>query len=67
MVRRPGDPTPEPAGGRAAERLRMFEAARRPADVAKDPAKKKARTGPKGKAPLTGGGPPDAKQDRRKD
>jgi hypothetical protein len=30
MVRRPGDKTPEPPGGRAAERLRMFEQARRP-------------------------------------
>ena len=30
MIRRPGDKTPEPPGGRAAERLRMFEEARRP-------------------------------------
>jgi hypothetical protein len=27
-MRRPGDKTPEPPGGRAAERLRMFERAR---------------------------------------
>ena len=33
MVRRRGDKTPEPPGGRAAERLRMFEEARRPKDV----------------------------------
>ena len=30
MVRRRGDKSPEPLGGRAAERLRMFEEARRP-------------------------------------
>jgi hypothetical protein len=30
MVRRPGDKTPEPEGGRVAQRLRMFEEARRP-------------------------------------
>ena len=30
MVKRRGDKTPEPPGGRAAERLRMFEQARRP-------------------------------------
>jgi hypothetical protein len=40
MVRRLGDKTPEPPGGRAAERLRMFEQARRP-DVPKDPASKR--------------------------
>jgi hypothetical protein len=28
MVKRRGDKSPEPAGGRAAERLRMFEEAR---------------------------------------
>ncbi|TDD75075.1 hypothetical protein [Actinomadura rubrisoli] len=30
MVRRPDDAAPEPPGGRAAERLREFEAARFP-------------------------------------
>ncbi len=46
MVRRRGDKTPEPPGGRAAERLRMFEDARRPKEAprkkkksAKDPQK----------------------------
>jgi hypothetical protein len=29
-MKRPGDDTPEPPGGRAAERLRMFEKARQP-------------------------------------
>jgi hypothetical protein len=29
-MRRPGDDTPDPPGGRAAERLRHFENARRP-------------------------------------
>jgi len=33
MTKRPGDKTPEPPGGRAAERLRMFEEARRPKEV----------------------------------
>jgi hypothetical protein len=33
MTRRPGDKAPEPPGGRAAERLRMFEDARRPEDT----------------------------------
>jgi hypothetical protein len=31
MTKRPGDNTPEPPGGRAAERLKMFEDARKPA------------------------------------
>jgi hypothetical protein len=30
MVKRRGDKAPEPPGGRAAERLRMFEQARQP-------------------------------------
>jgi len=48
MVRRPGDRTPEPPGGRAAERRRMFEQARRP-DVPQVPNKKptKGKTRPK--------------------
>ncbi len=33
MTRRPGDRTPDPPGGRAAERLRMVEEARRPKKV----------------------------------
>ena len=28
-MKRPGDTTPDPSGGRAAERLRLFEGARR--------------------------------------
>jgi hypothetical protein len=42
MTKRPGDTKPDPAGGRALERLRMFEEAR-----ALTPAKKSA---PKAKA-----------------
>jgi hypothetical protein len=30
MTKRQGDTTPEPPGGRAAERLKMFEQARQP-------------------------------------
>jgi hypothetical protein len=40
MTRRPGDKTPEPPGGRAAERLRMFEEARRPKKVSRGHLKK---------------------------
>ena len=36
-MKRPGDTTPDPPGGRAAERLRMFEDARRPPDEHCDP------------------------------
>ena len=41
-MKRPGDTTPDPPGGRAAERLRMFEDARRPADKHCDPDSKAA-------------------------
>jgi len=41
MTRRPGDKTPEPPGGRAAERLRMFEDARRPKDISREQKKSK--------------------------
>lgn len=41
MVKRRGDTTPEPVGGRAAERLRMFVDARRP----KTDPKKRKRSG----------------------
>jgi hypothetical protein len=37
-MRRPGDTTPDPPGGRAAERLRMFENARRPPEPETDSA-----------------------------
>ncbi len=42
MTRRPGDRTPEPPGGRAAERLRMFEEARRPKKVPRDVKKRRS-------------------------
>src|SRR5258705_5546035 len=42
MIRRPGDRTPEPPGGRAAERLRMFEQARSPSDVSQKRKSKKS-------------------------
>jgi curved DNA-binding protein CbpA len=41
MIKRRGDTTPEPDGGRAAERLRMFVEARR----AKSDPKKRERSG----------------------
>ena len=37
-MKRPGDTTPDPPGGRAAERLRLFEQARKP------PSEKQAAT-----------------------
>ncbi|HEX5605807.1 MAG TPA: hypothetical protein VFY96_04785 [Candidatus Binatia bacterium] len=43
MTKRPGDKTPEPPGGRAAERLRMFEEARRGKKIFRVPKKKKKR------------------------
>ncbi len=42
MVRRSGDKTSEPPGGRAAERLRMFQEARRPKTGAQAKKKKKS-------------------------
>jgi hypothetical protein len=64
MVKRRGDKTPEPPGGRAAERLRMFEEAR--GLTPEQPAKKK--TGAFKDDPKKGKGErPDAKQVRRKD
>ncbi|MEA2983795.1 MAG: hypothetical protein QOD94_49 [Alphaproteobacteria bacterium] len=67
MIRRPGDTTPEPPGGRAAERLRMFEEARRPKDVIQQKQDKKPPRGAKKDAPSKKGVPSDEKQDRRKD
>ena len=49
MIRRSGDKTPEPPGGRAAERLRMFEQARRPGGPPSPGQKKRSR--PRGKRP----------------
>jgi hypothetical protein len=45
MTKRPGDTKPDPPGGRALERLRMFEEARAPkkAPKAKAPPKLSAR------------------------
>ena len=67
-MERPGDTTPEPRGGRAAERLRLFEEARRPPAEQKDdslirtPAKGSKRT-KSGKKRSHG----HAKQARRKE
>ena len=62
MIRRPRDKTPEPPGGRAAERLRMFEQARTPdaprGVKAKRPGKRKTLPKKKGRS--------HAKQARRK-
>jgi len=61
-MKRPGDKSPEPPGGRAAERLRMFEDARRPKEASGKP-KKGAR---QRDVRMEKGGR-HAKQDRRKD
>jgi hypothetical protein len=56
MTRRRGDKTPEPAGGRALERLRMFEEARRPKEVVRGKKKSKSANVSKKEAPLKKGG-----------
>jgi hypothetical protein len=66
MTRRPGDKTPEPPGGRAAERLRMFEEARRPKKTSQSRKKKKPATKAKKTAPVKKGVPSDEEQNRRK-
>ena len=43
MTKRRGDKTPEPPGGRAAERLRMFEDARRPKEASRGRKKRKSQ------------------------
>ena len=66
MVKRQGDKTPEPPGGRAAERLRMFEESRGLAP--KKPAGKKKSGGvAKRDSQEATRERPDAKQVRRKD
>lgn len=63
MVRRPGDKRPEPPGGRAAERLRMFEQARTPRVSTDAKGKRSTKRKP---LPKKAGGS-DEKQTRRKD
>jgi hypothetical protein len=65
MVKRRGDPKPEPPGGRAAERLRMFEESQR--SVPAEQAKKKSRAAAKSDRQKDIREGPDAKQVRRKD
>jgi hypothetical protein len=47
MTRRSDDLTPEPPGGRASERLRMFQNARRPPEDAEHLEKSDAQESPK--------------------
>ena len=61
MVKRRGDKTPDPPGGRAAERLRLFVESQRTVSDA-DAAKRQA--GERPRMPREGRG---ARQDRRKD
>ncbi len=63
MTRRPSDKAPEPLGGRAAERLRMFEDARRPIDTSQGQ-KKTSTKATKKRAPTRKGGNPNEKQTR---
>jgi hypothetical protein len=65
MVKRRGDKTPEPPGGRAAERLRMFEESQR--FVPEEQAKKKSGTATKSDPQKDTREGPNAKQVRRKD
>lgn len=67
MVRRPGDKTPDPPGGRAADRLQMFEQARGLKDIAQGPKKEKKVTGNvKKDAPSNKGMTSDEEPDRRR-
>ena len=66
MVKRPSDTTPEPPGGRAAERLRMFEQARRPSGALKSKTTKSGR-GPKKPKTQSTGAHTHEEQARRKD
>jgi hypothetical protein len=63
MVKRKGDKQPEPPGGRAAERLRMFEQARR-TDA---PQKPKSKQSIAEKERPTKGRDSDAGKTRRED
>ena len=67
MIRRPGDTTPEPPGGRAAERLRMFERARQPSKNSPDKKTKRSGKGPKKRGPRSSGAKSNEEQARRKD
>ena len=67
VVRRPGDQTPEPPGGRAGERLRMFEQARRPSEKLPDKKIKKSGSDPNKSGSQRSGGKPNERQKRRKD
>ena len=49
MTRNPNDKSKDPPGGRALERLRQFEDARRPVDVTPGGSKQKARKEPRRK------------------
>ena len=46
MTKRPDDTKPDPSGGRALERLRMFEEARAPKPAVKNAPKAKATAKP---------------------
>ena len=67
MTRRPGDKTPEPPGGRAAERLRMFEEARLPKKVSRVLKKTKPAKDATKDAPVKKGVSSYEEQDRGKD
>lgn len=64
MVRRRSDKTPEPPGGRAAERLRMFEQARTPEGSRDAKGKRPTKRKP---LPKRKEGGSHEKQTRRKD
>ena len=66
MTRRPGDAKRDPPGGRAAERLRMFEQARGLSATPQDLKPKQAAKASKPpRLSASKRRPPDAKQDRR--
>jgi hypothetical protein len=65
-MRRPRDVRPEPPGGRAAERLRMFENARRPVPTPPEQKPKPAGKAPRTPRPSQKRRTSDAKQNRHK-
>jgi hypothetical protein len=67
MAKRRGDPLPDPPGGRAADRLGMFQEARGLKNLPSEPTKKKpAGNNAKKDAPAKQGVPSNERQDRRR-
>lgn len=66
MTKRPGDTTPDPPGGRAMERLQMFEYARRPTVELPGLKPEKPKKAAKKAGPAKKRSASHAKQDRKR-